>query len=114
MSIERTIALIEAQQASFEESSVQYFTAEVLKDVCQKDNMAADIIAQDLSVDDMNLKHAALSLIEYAKKNKKDGGFGMSNSLAEKILRQFYKIPESGQSTPKPKNAPINLLDFLD
>lgn len=38
----------------------------------------------------------------------------MSNSLAEKLLREFYKIPQSGQSTPKPKNAPINLLDFLE
>lgn len=114
MSIERTIALIEAQQASFEESSMQYFAAEVLKDVCQKDSMAADIIAQDLSVDDMDLKHAASSLYGYAKKNQQKGCFGMSNSLAEKLLREFYKIPESGQSTPKPKNAPINLLDFLE
>ena len=68
--LNKAIAAIEEQQARVKARSPQWMVGEQLKDICRREPKSAELIAQDLTVKEMSITEA------------------------EKILREFYGLPE--------------------
>ena len=116
---QRAIAEIEKQQRGMEKYSCPYAVGEQLKEICMREPESAELLANDLQVREMDLNHAERKLYEYGKSLRKDkaGGVAISPAMAEKVLRDFYKLPEAGtvgqaaQEAPKAKASGIVDLD---
>lgn len=59
----------------------------------------AEMIRCDLENESMNLRAAAKMLKETAKKKQTSGFYGMDDTEAEKLLVDFYKLPEIAPTT---------------
>lgn len=115
--------MIEAQQKGHEGTTV--FTAgEHLKMICRADPACEQIVAEDLQQKGMGIveceKQIAALADEIEKKTKNKGKslrVGVDFFAAEKIIRQFYGLPEVGEKAA-PVAAPMeqepDLLDLGD
>ena len=123
MSIQQdAIRAIEAQQAKENPRSPQWMVGEQLKDICRREPQSAELIAQDLEKGSMSITEAEKKIKAYADKHK-TGSFSCVTPIeADRILREFYGLPEPGAASeplPAPVAAPpsapgfINLADFL-
>ena len=117
---ERAIGLIEEQQKGMDKYSCPYVVGEQLKDICRREPASAELLANDLQVKEMDLYHAERKIYEYGKTlaKGKTGGVAISPVWAEKVLRDFYKLPEAGAEVQavaegKPKGKIFELEDFL-
>lgn len=110
-------------QREFNPDSIPYMIGEQLKDICRDEPACGAILLEDLQNPDMGLAAADKKLYEYGKSLCKGrSGVGISPKAAEKVLREFYGLPEAGEA-PKAqpmKAAPVlggpfslNLDDFL-
>lgn len=156
MSIQtKAIALLEAQQRELEEqmrsgknsargtSSGQrpddragsaraaWMVGEQLKDICRMEPRSAELIAQDLENKDMSITAAEKKIKAFADKNKTGNFSCVTPAEADRILREFYGLPEPAEGPtdpianqpPVPSSRPepeppayreiINLDDFL-
>ncbi len=115
----RAIAEIEKQQKGMEKYSCPYVVGEQLKDICIREPASAELLANDLQVKEMDLNHAERKIYEFGKNmmKGKTGGVAISPVWAEKVLRDFYKLPEAGAEVQtveeKPKGKIFELEDFL-
>lgn len=112
------IEKIKQAGANYKEGSLEAGIAEMLLTIAKSSMNAAELIAQDLDVKEMNIDAAAKHLTDYARKNKSGSSYYMSPATAEKLLRDFYKIPDVREPKPdiepKPQRGEIvDLLDFL-
>lgn len=105
------IAAIETQQPK--ERSAVWMVGEQLKDICRGDLSAAEILLTDLLHNpEMTLAAAEKKIAEQAKKNKVGSCGCVTPAEAEEILREFFGLGSSAQSsTEKPKI--LDLADFL-
>lgn len=119
---QRAIAEIEKQQTGMEKYSCPYVVGEQLKEICMREPKSAELLANDLQVKEMDLYHAERKIDEYGKSlmKGKTGGVAISPVWAEKVLRDFYKLPEAGTAgqavaaeEPKSKGKIIDLDDFF-
>jgi len=107
---DRAVALLEQQQSKVKARSPQWMAAEQLKDICRHEPQSAELIAQDLENAAMSITEAEKKIKAFADKNR-TGNFSCVTPLeAERILREFYGLPEPAQ--PAGTQA-INLADYL-
>ena len=92
--VEKAIAAIEEQQAKVKARSAQWMVGEQLKDICRREPASAELIEQDLQVKEMSIVEAEKKIKAFADRNK-TGNFACVTPVeAEKILREFYGLPE--------------------
>ena len=92
--VDKAIAMIEKQQEAVKPRSAQWMVGEQLKDICQREPHSAELIAQDLEVEKMSITEAEKKIKAFADANK-TGNFACVTPVeAEKILREFYGLPE--------------------
>ena len=92
--VNKAIAAIEKQQAEVKARSPQWMVGEQLKDICRREPKSAELIAQDLTVKEMSITEAEKKIKAFADKHK-TGNFACVTPIeAEKILREFYGLPE--------------------
>ena len=92
--VEKAIAAIEEQQAKVKARSAQWMVGEQLKDICLREPRSAELIAQDLEVEKMSITEAEKKIKAFADSHK-TGSFACVTPVeAEKILREFYGLPE--------------------
>lgn len=112
MSIEKAISMIEAQQAKEKGRTAPWMVGEQLKDICRAEPSGAELIAQDLENKKMSLQEAEKKIKAYAD-NHKTGSFAcVTPAEAEKILREFYGLPEGGEAE-REKGQVIDLADYF-
>ena len=115
----KAIGLIEKQQAGMDKFSCPYVVGEQLKEICRREPKSAELLANDLEVKEMDLNHAERKIFEYGKTLAKGkGGVAISPAQAEKVLRDFYKLPDGAEEAPaeeapKSKGKIFELEDFL-
>lgn len=117
------IAALEAQQAKVKPRSPQWMVAEQLKDICRREPRSAELIAQDLRLESMSITEAEKKIKAYADSHKTGNFSCVTPSEADRILREFYGLPEPGTvPTPAPVPTPppparqrklVDLSDFL-
>ena len=110
--------MIEAQQKGLEDTTV-FMVGEQLKDICRADPACAEIVAADLQQEAMsiaNCEKKIKAIADELSKNKRLQSVGVSPDTAEKIIRQFYGLPEVGEkSAPAaPMASEMDLLDLDD
>lgn len=92
--VDKAIAMIEKQQEAVKPRSTQWMVGEQLKDICRRELHSAELIAQDLEVEKMSITEAEKKIKAFADANK-TGNFACVTPVeAEKILREFYGLPE--------------------
>lgn len=107
--------LIQDQQGSTE-TEPRYMIGEQLLEMAEREPACAELLEKDLVVKEMSLDAAAKKMKEYADKNHKGAGcFCITPKVAEKILREFYGLPDPGKEPEQeaPKADYIDLASFL-
>ena len=120
------LKMIIEDQRKGHENEPMWMVGQQLLDIAAHEPAAVEILKQDLSVSGMGLKDAAGALKAYADKNR--GGkreYCITPNVADKILRDFYKLPEMElevrQQTPEQFREEVaaspsfglDLADFL-
>ena len=106
-------------QAKLDPESCAFEIGEQLKDICRRDPACEAILLEDLQNPAMDLKAADKMLYAWGKTQAKGkGGYGISGRQAEKLLREFYGLPEAGTAapaaeTPKAESMVLDLSSFL-
>lgn len=115
------VALIEEQQKKTKERSAQWMVGEQLKDICRMEPASAELLARDLKSENMSIIEAEKKIKAFADKHIVDKSSCVAPIEADRILREFYGLPEAGNtpaSTPataKAANAPgVMSLDLED
>ena len=112
---------IEQAGAKYKTGTLGSGIAAMLLKIADSSETAAEIIAQDLDVKEMNIAAAQVHLTSYARKHKDGNSFYMDEATAEKLLRSFYKIPnekptkreEAPKEKPKRQRKVVDLFDLL-
>lgn len=102
---------IEAQQKG-KENTAPWMVGEQLKDICRGDPHCAELVDKDLDNKSMSIEYAEKKIKAYADKHKTGNFACVPPNVAERILREFYGLPDAGQA-PDPV-APSAEPDFLD
>ena len=108
---------IAAQQQGKENTDV-WMVGEQLKEIISREPGAAEIVSRDLDVKEMSLSAAAGNIRAYADdihKKVKGSCVCVPPSVAEKIIRDFYGLPEPAEKEEPKKEISdfIDLEDFL-
>ncbi|MDE7242999.1 MAG: hypothetical protein K2O18_03340, partial [Oscillospiraceae bacterium] len=96
-----------------------WMVGEQLKDICRREPHSAELLVQDLKVKDMSITAAEKKIKAYADKHKTGSFACVTPSEADRILREFYGLPEPEAAAPPPMPKPtadrkiIDLADFL-
>ena len=107
------IQAIEAQQAKVKDRSPQWMVGEQLKDICRREPRSAELLAQDLKVEDMSITAAEKKIKAFADGHKTGAFSCVSPVEAENILRKFYGLPAPEKEPGGPGPQLIELADFL-
>lgn len=100
---------IEIQQRG-KENTPAFMIGEQLKDIIRENPDAAEIIGADLDISEMNLDAAAAVFKQYSDKHRAGKScFCITPDIADKLLHDFYKIPEKSE----PASDFIDLASFL-
>ncbi len=115
MTLESLKIKIEAQQAELEDDTPEYMIGEQLKYIASREPQAASILNNDIELKEMNLSAAAAEFQKYSDKHKdkKDKCFCITPRVAEKILRDFYHIPEPTEEKQEAASEMLDLADFM-
>ena len=118
--------IIDGQRKGHEDEPMWMVGQQLLDMAAADPQKTLELLKQDHTVSGMGLKDAAGALKAYAdKKHKGRGGFCIPPHLSDKILRDFYKLPEMEfevrQQTPEQFREEVaaspsfglNLADFL-
>ena len=117
---EQAIRAIEKPQAKVQARSAPWMVGEQLKDICRMDPRSAELVAQDLQKESMGIVQAEKKIKAFADSHKTGSFSCVAPAEADRILREFYGLPEA-DSSPAPGANPaepvpggrINVLDFL-
>jgi hypothetical protein len=103
------------QQARVPEYSAPWMVAEQLMDICRREPHSAQLIDQDLDNPEMGIVQAEAKIRAYSDANRKGAKcFCVTPIQAEKILREFYGLPENGgQGSRAGGENVLNLADFF-
>ncbi len=114
------IRAIEVQQAAVKNRSPQWMVGEQLKNICRREPRSAELLVQDLKVEDMSITAAEKKIKAYADKHKTGNFACVTPSEADRILRKFYGLPELDVTPAPPSSEPekkrrkiINMMDYL-
>ena len=106
---------IEAQQKGHEDTPV-WMVGQQLKEICA-DPACAAIVAEDLESESMSIQKAEAKLKEYADnlhKQKKSGSICIPPNVAERIIREFYGLPDAQDAKPVPEQVEENKTTMPD
>lgn len=107
------IEKIEAQQKNEKEFSRVWAVGEQLKEICS-DPACAKLVDADLDNPQMSLIECEKKIRAYANKHREGSFACVVPQMAEKIIRDFYGLPQPGAGpAPSPKAEIIDLGDFL-
>jgi len=88
---------------------------ELLLELCADDTYAAELVEQDLDNPGMSLDRCFEKMRNAAQKKQKGGCYYMPPKEAEKMVREFYGIPEKRKAAPKVEpQTPAGILDLAD
>lgn len=108
--------LIEQQQQGKEDTEV-WMVGEHLKDICRREPSCAAILEEDLQNPDMSLAKAERKIEAYARAHKKGKQGCCPPQVAERILREFYGLPDGSVKGVEPTSPAagriISLADLL-
>lgn len=106
-----------AQQQKGHETKPRFMIGEQLKEIAAREPRCAEILEKDLTVKEMSLEAAERKLQEYADKNHgSEKAFCITPIVAERILRDFYGLPQYTKEesvSSNPDSAFIDLSSFL-
>ena len=112
--------LIRNQQSKLRQGEPAYTVGLQLLDMMAEDDRIAQILAEDLQNDGMNLEKCAAALKTHADEiHKKNGGscVCVTPDEAGKIIRKFYGLPDPEErgaaGTPEADADFISLEDFF-
>lgn len=104
---------IEAQQKG-KENTAAWMVGEQLKDICRRDPHCAELVLQDLENTSMSIDAAEKKIKAYADKQKRTGNcVCVPPDVAEKIIREFYGLPEAGEA-PEPMAPALQSISLID
>ena len=106
---------IEAQQKG-KENTAPWAVGEQLKDICRSDPECAALVDKDLDNPSMSLVEAEKKIKAWADKNKSGGCAVVPPNVAEKIIREFYGLPEhpgEQADSPIPFKTPVQKKEHL-
>jgi hypothetical protein len=107
------IAEIERQQSGIEDTAA-WMVGEQLKELAEREPQAAELLARDLTIEEMSLAEAEKKIKAYADSHKTGNFACVTPKTAEKILREFYGLGETGiPEAPPARNVSFNLTDFM-
>lgn len=93
---------IEVQQKGRENTST-WMVGEQLKDIIRDDASMQEIVDKDLDVKELSLEKAAGQIKAYADKQPRKGScVCIPPNVAEKIIREFYGLPEAKAAVAAP------------
>lgn len=114
--------MIEAQQKGKEDTS-PWMAGEQLKDICRQDPHCAEIVAQDLENPSMSIVECEKKIKAKAdeiQKKSKQKCVCITPNTAERIIREFYGLPDAKTtalapaSTPEPEPEEFGILNLSD
>lgn len=113
------LALIESQQKEVTQYSAPWMVGEQLKDMCREEPACAELLCQDLRVKEMHIREAEKKIKALADKRrvKNSSSSCVTPMEADKVLREFYGLPERGKKPEPPAAAPVsggNVIDLSD
>lgn len=110
--LEEALNKITAQQP--EERTPVWMVGEQLKDMLRAEPHLAEIVNQDLEVKEMSLGECEKKIKAFADKHKSGGFSCVIPSEAERIIRDFYGLPErDAVPTLPPTDNVLHLEDFF-
>ncbi len=99
MSISEIIAL----QQKGHENEPRFMIGEQLKEIAEREPICAELLERDLQIKEMSLEAAEKQLQQYADEHRAGKKcFCITPKVAEKILRQFYGLPERDEKDAPP------------
>lgn len=103
------------QQAHVPEHSAPWMVAEQLMDICRREPHSAQLIDQDLDNPEMGIVQAEAEIRAYSDANREGATcFCVTPIQAEKILREFYGLPENGGNGSSSGGGKVlDLADFF-
>ncbi len=112
--IDKAVALLEQQQSEVQARSPQWMVAEQLKDICRREPQSAELVAQDLENPTMSITEAEKKIKAFADEHK-TGNFSCVTPLeAERILREFYGLPDPAEAAKTARPAGDKVIDLMD
>lgn len=111
----RLIEIIRKQQSGHKNDPI-FAIGEQLLEMVRGDEKATEILINDLTTKGMSLSYAAAHFKKCADDNRdKEKCFCITPSVAEKLLREFYCLPEKETPDASVKTvAPfVDLSDFM-
>lgn len=114
INLSAAIEAITAQQPK-EENAV-WMVGEQMKDMLRKEPYLAEIVLRDLEVPEMSLEHCEKKIKAWADQHKVGNFACVTPIRAEKIIREFYGLPEQGASdaVTKPEMQSTKFIDLTD
>lgn len=110
--LETALEKITAQQPR--ERTAVWMVGEQLKDMLRAEPHLAEIVGQDLDVEDMSLDKCEKKIKEFADKHKTGSFACVIPSEAERIIREFYGLPERGAAAASAAGDNVlHLEDFF-
>ena len=109
--IQEAIRKLREQQSKVKERTPQWMVAEQLIDLVRAEPRCAEILAQDLEVEAMSITEAEKKIKAYADGHRTGNFACVTPGEAERILREFYGLPERGGMTAGVIG--LDLADFL-
>lgn len=110
--LETVLEKITAQQP--QERTQVWMVGEHLKDILRAEPHLAEVVAQDLDVKEMSLIACEKKIKEFADKHRTGNFSGVISLEAERIIREFYGLPEKGaEPAPSAVDNVLHLEDFF-
>lgn len=105
--IDEVIKQIEEQQRG-KENTAPYYVGEQLKDIIRNNPQSAEIVGQDLKIEEMNIVKCEKKIKKYADEHRKNNFACVTPQQAEKIICEFYGINQ-----PKSTEKIVSIADLL-
>lgn len=110
---DRAILMLKEQQMKVQPYTAQWMVAEQLMDICRRESHSAEMIVQDLENESMSIIEAEKKIKAFADKHKTGNSSCVPPMEAERILREFYGLPKSGENEKPGGAVVVDLMDFL-
>lgn len=111
MSLQTALDKITAQQPK-ERTSV-WMVGEQLKDILRGEPHLAELVAQDLDVKEMSLTECEKEIKAFADGHRTGSFACVIPAEAERIIREFYGLPDRGAAPDPAGDNIIRLEDFF-
>lgn len=112
MSKETLYAIIENQQKGHETETV-YMIGEQIKEIAHREPANIELLEHDLATDGMKLTDLADHFQKYADKNRgSQKSFCITPKVAEKLIREFFGLPDESANIPKETTSNETFIDL--